>query len=210
MQTLKNDFSTVKRKGFPLYSLDLQLSIWESLPCMLRSQHSSQKPTSATCRMNVHWCEETQISKSSCQLDLLNQKDLQVLTKLCYKAQQVIDEPKKDTNLFIQSPATDLSFDQTTVLPLNALQWRVCFSTAANHTLQIDVNWHLSVCRKKREPLAKEINSCNSILCFRAHTGPHEHCQIILCGPILYLSSICAADTQEFSSCLAMTQLIST
>lgn len=38
---------------------------------MLTSQHSSQKHTIAACRMNVHWWEETQISKSSCQLGML-------------------------------------------------------------------------------------------------------------------------------------------
>lgn len=91
---------------------------------------------------------------------------------------------------------------QQSSLPLNALQERICSSKAANHTLQINVNWHPSVCTEKREPLAKEINSCKSILCLRAHKGPHKYCQIILHGPILYFSSICAADIQEFAPVL--------
>lgn len=211
MQTFQNDSSTAKRKGFLFYSLNLQRSSSESLCHVCSDPNTAHRSTPLQpAEWNVHWCEETQISKSSCQLGMLIRKIFKYWPSSITKNSKPSMTQTKDTNLLIQSPATDLSSDQGTVLPLNALQWRVCLWTAANHILQIDVNWHPSVHRKKREPLAREINSCNSILCFRAHTGPHKHCQIIFCGPILYSSSICAADVQEFYSCLATMQLIST
>lgn len=84
------------------------------------------------------------------------QKDLQVLTKFYYKEQQVIDEPKKDTKLFIQSPATDLSSDQATVLPLNALQWRVCFSTAQITHYKLMLTGTLQYAERKETPWQKK------------------------------------------------------
>lgn len=71
--------------------------------------------------------------------------------------------------------------------------------SSSNHILQIDAIQHplLPVYRKNRKPLAKEINYCNSILCFRAHKGPHEYCQIILHGTVLYFSPIYTADIEE-------------
>lgn len=205
MQTLKNNFSTVKRKGFLLYSLDLQLSSSESLDHVC-----SDIPTQLT---EAHHCN----LQNECTLMWRN-RDFKKQPSTWHAYQKDTDQAllqgtashwwakiKIQTSSYRVQQQTSALIKQQCSLPLNALQWRVCFSAAASHTLQIDVNWHPSVCRKKREPLAKEINSCSSILWFIAHTGPHKHCQIILCGPTLYFSSICAADIQEFCSCLAMT-----
>lgn len=61
-----------------------------------------------------------------------------------------------------------------------------------------------SLQENKKNPLAKEIHSCNSILCFRAHKGAHKNCQIILHGTTLFFSPICTANTEEFPCLLLL------
>lgn len=139
--------------------------------------------------------------------------DLQYKNKFPQKGQQLKHEPKKkkkDTNLSVHR-STNIQSDQATKFPLNVLQWIVCVLVVANHILWNDAIWHplLPVYRKKRKPLAREINSHNSILCSRAHKGPHKYCQIIFHGTILLPT--CTAYTEEsFAPCLGMTQFIPT
>lgn len=214
MQTLKNDFSIVKRKSFQFYSLNLQLSSSETPYHVCLDPNTAHRSTPLQLAewtytdVKKHRFEKAAVNSASLSERSSNtdQGPSQGTATHWWAKKKML----QTSSYRVHQQISDALKKQQCSLTLNALQWRVSFSTAANHTLQMNVNWHPSVCTEKREPLAKSINSCNSILCLRAHKGSHKHCQIILHGPILYFSSICAADIQEFCSCLAMTQLIPT
>lgn len=163
--------------------------------------------------MNVYRCEETQIWKSSCQLGILIRKVFKYWPGSITRDSNSLMSQKKKSYKPRHTESTNRSqmLWRSNSAPSH---WMHYNEESASQQLQIThYKWMLTGTlqyAEKREPLAKSINSCNSILCLRAHKGSHKHCQIILHGPILYFSSICAADIQEFCSCLAMTQLIPT
>lgn len=150
--TLKNDSTTVKRKGFPFYSLNLQLLSSESLYDVWLDPNTAHKsaPLQPAEWMNIDE-KKHRFQKAAVNLARLSERSSSTDQVLLQGTESHWWAKKKSP----PSSATDLSSDQATVLPLNTLQWRVCFSIAASHILQTDVNWHPSVHRKKRKSLAK-------------------------------------------------------
>lgn len=78
--------------------------------------------------MSLCKCEETQISKQSCQLGMLIGEIFSTRTSFMRRdSNSWISQKKKRYSLYT-GPPTDLSSDQTTKLPLNTLQRTVRFS----------------------------------------------------------------------------------
>lgn len=152
MQTLKNDFATVKRKGFLFHSQNLQLSISESPYHVCSDPSTAHRSTQLQAAEWMYFdVKKHRFQKAAINLACLSERSSSTDQVLLQGTASLWRAKKKRYKPLHTESSTDLSSDQVTVLPLNALQWRVCVSTAANHTLQIDANLHPWLWRKKRE-----------------------------------------------------------
>lgn len=150
--------------------------------------------------MSVCKHEETQISKRSCQLGMLIGEIFSTRTSFIRRdSNSWISQKKKKNHLSVHGSTNTSQLWPNNKTPTEYTRMNSTLLSSSSHILQIDAIQHplLPVYRKKIKPLAKEINYWNSILCFRAHKGPHKYCQIILHGTILYFSPICTADIEE-------------
>lgn len=149
--------------------------------------------------MSLCKCEETQISKQSCQLGMLIGEIFSTRTSFMRRDSNSWISQKKKKILSVHGSTNRSQLWSNNKTPTEYTTKNSPLLSSSNHILQIDAIQHplLPVYRKNRKPLAKEINYCNSILCFRAHKGPHEYCQIILHGTVLYFSPIYTADIEE-------------
>lgn len=137
MQILKNDSSRGKRKGFPLYSLNLQLLSSESPSHVCSDPNTAHRSTPL---QPAEWMyidvKKQRFQKAAVNLARLSEWSSSTDQVLLQGTASHQWAKKKKKYKPPQSPATDLSSDQATAPPLNALQRRVLNSCKSHIT-----NW---------------------------------------------------------------------